>query len=233
LYPLGGITWRNECLETTHKGDRSASWALLMPVIIIAGIRFGLVTVTEAAGVAVVYSMLVGLFIYREMGLRDLCDVLYETGVTTGIIMILLSAAGIFSWLLAESQINIVVVDAIFSLSTHPVVVLLIINFLLLIIGIPLEPMPAMIIFMPALIPIGNQLGIDPIQFGWICVFNLLIGMLTPPVGMLLFVASAIGKIPMGPLVREIIPFLILCIIVLIAVTYVPWITTWVPNAIM
>lgn len=158
-----------------------ASWALCMPLIILGGIRFGIVTVTEAAGVAVVYAMLVGIFAYRELRWDSLMEVLYEAGLTTGIIMILLSAAGIFSWLLAESQVNVVVAEAILGISTNPSVVLLIINGLLLIIGCLLEPMPAMIIFLPALIPIGNQLGIDPIHFGWICVLNLMVGMLTPP----------------------------------------------------
>jgi TRAP-type transport system large permease protein len=207
-----------------------ASWALCMPLIILGGIRFGIVTVTEAAGVAVVYAMVVGAVVYRELNWQRLMDVLYEAGLTTGVIMILLSAAGIFSWLLAESQVNVVVAEAILGISTDPTLVLLIINGMLLIIGSLLEPMPAMIIFLPALIPIGNQLGIDPIHFGWVCVLNLMIGMLTPPVGLLLFVSSAIGKIPMGPLVREIVPFLILSFIVLAAVTYFPALTVWLPG---
>jgi len=208
----------------------NASWALCMPLIILGGIRFGIVTVTEAAGVAAVYAMFVGGVIYRELDWKKLMDVLYEAGLTTGIIMILLSAAGIFSWLLAESQINVVIAETILAISSDPVLVLLIINGVLLMIGCLLEPMPAMIIFLPALIPIGNQIGIDPIQFGWICVLNLMVGMLTPPVGLLLFVSSAIGKIPMGPLTHEVVPFLIVSIIVLAAVTYIPSLTVWLPN---
>lgn len=212
------------------KAIANASWALCMPLIILGGIRFGIVTVTEAAGVAAVYAMFVGGVIYRELDWKKLMDVLYEAGLTTGIIMILLSAAGIFSWLLAESQINVVIAETILAISSDPVLVLLIINGVLLMIGCLLEPMPAMIIFLPALIPIGNQIGIDPIQFGWICVLNLMVGMLTPPVGLLLFVSSAIGKISMGPLTREVVPFLIISMVVLAAVTYIPSLTVWLPN---
>ncbi|MGQ9652925.1 MAG: TRAP transporter large permease [Thermodesulfobacteriota bacterium] len=205
-------------------------WALCMPVVVVGGIRFGVVTVTEAAGVACVYALLVGMLVYRELKPSDIADVLYQAGLNTGIVMILLSASGIFSWLLVESRVQDVISDFIFGLSNNPVVVLLIINVVLLLIGIPLEPLPAMIIFIPALIPMSGKIGVDPIQFGWICVFNLMIGMLTPPVGMLLFVASAIGKIPLASLSRQIVPFLGISLAVLGLVTYVPWVTTWLPS---
>jgi tripartite ATP-independent transporter DctM subunit len=212
------------------KAATSSLWALAMPLVVVGGIRFGVVTVTEAAGVASVYAMLVGMLVYRELRFRDLVEVLYQAGLNTGIVMILLSASGIFSWLLVESRVQDVVGGFIFSLTTNPLIVLLIINAVLLLIGIPLEPLPAMIIFLPALIPLSAQIGVDPIQFGWICVFNLMIGMLTPPVGMLLFVAAAIGKIPMASLSRQILPFLALSLVVLGLVTYVPWVTTWLPG---
>jgi len=208
----------------------SAFWALLMPVIILGGIVAGVVSVTEAASLAVVYALMVGMFFYREIKIRDLKEIFYRAGLTSGVIMILLAAAGIFSWLLAESRVNILLGEYIFGLSKDPIVVLLLINLLLIFIGCLLEPLPALIIFAPALIPIGNTLGIDPIHFGTIIVLNLMIGMLTPPVGFLLFVSSAIGKIPMGPLVREVAPFLAMCLLVLMLVTFFPPITTWIPS---
>ncbi len=218
-------SWKSRLRATLN-----ASWALCMPLIILGGIRFGIVTVTEAAGVAVVYALLVGMFVYRELKWSHLAELFYQTGLTSGVILILLSAAGIFSWLLAESQISLVAAQAILAISSDPRVVLLVINALLLFLGCLLEPLPAMIIALPALIPIGLQIGVDPIQFGWICVFNLMIGMLTPPVGLLLFISAAIGKIPMGPLVREVIPFLFVSLVVLVFVTYFPPLTTWLPS---
>lgn len=219
------VSWRNRLRATLN-----ASWALCMPLIILGGIRFGIVTVTEAAGVAVVYALLVGIFVYRELKWHHLGGLFYEAGLTSGVILILLSAAGVFSWLLAESQISLVAAQAILSISPEPAVALLIINALLLFLGCLLEPLPAMVIALPALIPIGLQIGVDPIQFGWICVFNLMVGMLTPPVGLLLFISAAIGKIPMGPLVREVLPFLAMSLLVLAIVTYFPPLTTWLPR---
>jgi tripartite ATP-independent transporter DctM subunit len=201
----------------------------MMPVIVLGGIVFGVVTVTEAATTAVVYALLVGLFVYREVSIRDLPEIVYQAGVTSGVIMILLSAAGIFAWLLAESQINHVLAEFLFSLSQNPLVILLLINVLLLAVGCLLEPLPALIIFVPALIPIGARLGLDPIHFGAMMVLNLMIGMLTPPVGFLLFVVAAIGRLRMAPLVRQVMPFLIIALGVLVAATYWPPFTTWLP----
>ena len=208
----------------------SASWGLFMPMIILGGIVFGVVTVTEAATTAVVYALFVGLFIYREIRLQDLPGVIYRAGVTTGMIMILLAAAGIFAWLLAESQINYVLSEFLFSLTKNPLIILLLINLLLLIIGCFLEPLPALIIFVPALIPISNELGLDPLHFGAMVVLNLMIGMLTPPVGFLLFVVAAVGKIPIGPLTREVMPFLFIALVVLAITVFFPAFTTWIPS---
>lgn len=207
-----------------------ASWALMMPVIVLSSIIFGIATVVEAATVAVVYALIVGLLVHRELTLRDLIDGVYEAGVASGVVLILLAAAGIFGWLLAESRINIELAEFLFKITTTPWILLLMVNLLLLIIGCLIEPLPALIIFIPALIPLGSKLGIDPIHFGTIMVLNLMIGMLTPPVGFLLFVVAAIGRIPMGPLVREIRPFLLSCLVVLLLVTFVSPLTLWIPS---
>lgn len=214
------------------KAFRGAIWALFMPVIILGGIVFGITTATEAASVAVVYALFVGLFVYREFKIKDLPEIFFHSAVTSGVVMILLAAAGIFSWLLAESQVNSLLGNYIFSLSKNPFVILLLINLLLLIVGCLLEPLPALIIFVPALIPIGKAIGIDPIHFGTIIVLNLMIGMLTPPVGFLLFVVSAIGKISIGPIIKEVMPFLLMVLIVLMVVTFFPAFTTWIPSFI-
>ena len=211
---------------------RSAFWALIMPFIVLGGIVFGFVTVTEAATTAVVYAFLIGSLIYREIRIRDLPEVIYQAGVTSGVIMILLAAAGIFAWLLAESQMNYVLSDFLFSLSKNPLVILLLVNVLLLIVGCLLEPLPALIIFVPALIPIGQKLGLDPVHFGSVMVLNLMIGMLTPPVGFLLFVVAAIGKLQMAPLVRQVTPFLLIALAVLLLATFFPPFTTWLPELV-
>lgn len=207
-----------------------AGWALMMPVIIIGGIRFGLTTDTEAAAVAVLYSLGVSLFIYRGIRFGELPKLLAEAGRSTAIILFLLAAAGPFSWLVAESQISQTVVETIQSWSTNPVLVLLIINAFLLLIGCIIEPLPAMIIFLPVLIPLGAELGIDPIQFGAVVVLNLMIGLMHPPIGLLLFVVSSVGKIRIAPVMWQSLPFLAWAIVVLILTVVFPPITTWLPS---
>ena len=209
-----------------------AGWALMMPVIILGGIRFGLVTDTEAAAVAVIYSLLVSLFVYRGIRLGQLPKLLSDAGRSTAIILFLLAAAGPFSWLVAESQISQHVVDSIQAFSSNPIVVLLIINAFLLLIGCIIEPLPAMIIFLPVLIPLGAQLGIDPIQFGAVVVLNLMIGMMHPPIGLLIFVVSSVGKLRTAPVMWHVLPFLAWALIVLVLTIVFPPITTWLPSQV-
>ena len=201
-----------------------------MPVIIILGIRFGFVTDTEAAAVAALYALVVGLFIYRTIGLRTLPALLTATGQSTGAILFLLAAAGPFSWLVAESQVGAAVTALIRSITTDPTGTLLIINALLLLIGCIIEPLPAMIIFVPTLLPLIAQLGIDPIQFGCVVVLNLMIGMLHPPIGLLLFVVSSVGRVPIKAVMVESLPFLAWSLVVLAAAIVYPPITTWLPS---
>ena len=221
------VPWRGKVKATGRAG-----WALLMPVIIIGGIRFGLVTDTEAAAVAVIYSLIVSLFIYRGIGLGELRKLLFESGRSTAVILFLLAAAGPFSWLVAESQVSQTVVQTIQGWSANPIIVLLIINAFLLLVGCIIEPLPAMIIFLPVLIPLGAQLGIDPIQFGAVVVLNLMIGLMHPPIGLLLFVVSSVGKIRIGPVMWEILPFLAWAIVVLILTIVYPPLTIWLPAQI-
>lgn len=218
-------TWRERVRATARAG-----WALMMPLIIIGGIVFGVVTCTESATVAVVYALFIGLFVHRDLTFKEMIEAIYEAGITSGIVMILLAAAGVFSWLLAEAKIDAVVVEFMLGITKDPTAMLLLINILLLIIGCLMEPLPAMIIFFPALAALGHQIGIDPVHLGLIMVLNLMIGMLTPPVGFLLFVVSAIGDVRMGPLVREVFPFLIMALVVLLAVTFYPPLATWLPS---
>jgi tripartite ATP-independent transporter DctM subunit len=209
-----------------------ASWALMMPVIVIGGIRFGLLTVTESAAVAVLYALVVSFVVYRGITLAQLPRLIFHAGRSTAIVLFLLAAAGPFSWLVAESQINQTVIATIQSVSTNPIVVLLIVNVFLLLIGCIVEPLPAMIIFLPLLIPLGAQVGIDPIQFGAVVVLNLMIGLMHPPIGLLLFVVSSVGKLRLGPVMWEVLPFLGWALLVLVLTIVVPPITTWLPSQI-
>ena len=219
-------------LKAKVRATGRASWALMMPVIVIGGIRFGLLTVTESAAVAVLYALIVSFVVHRGITLTQLPRLIFQAGRSTAVILFLLAAAGPFSWLVAESQINQTVITAIQSVSTNPIVVLLIVNVFLLLIGCIVEPLPAMIIFLPLLIPLGAQVGIDPIQFGAVVVLNLMIGLMHPPIGLLLFVVSSVGKLRLGPVMWEVLPFLGWALLVLVLTIVFPPITTWLPSQI-
>lgn len=228
-YPTTPATpWRGRLSATGR-----ASWALAMPLLILLGIRFGLFTETEVAAVVVLYALLVSLLIYGDLKLRELPCLILESGKSSASILFLLAAAGPFSWLVAESQVDKHAVEFIRSLSNDPATILLWINVFLLIVGILIEPLPAMVIFLPALLPVVPLLGIDPIHFGALIVINLVIGLLTPPVGMLLFVVANIGRIPLAELSRGVVPFLLWSIIVLGLLIYFPALTTWLPNRLL
>ena len=209
-----------------------AGWALIMPLIIIGGIRFGIATETEAAAIAVLYALFVSLFIYRGLRAGELPALLLGAGKSTAAILFLLAAAGPFSWLVAESKVNDTAIALIRSVSDSPVVIMLVINLFLLLVGCLIEPLPAMIIFVPTLLPLGAQLGIDPIQFGSVIVLNLMIGLLHPPIGLLLFVVASVGRIPLAPVMRESLPFLAWSIVVLVLCILFPPITTWLPGTV-
>jgi tripartite ATP-independent transporter DctM subunit len=207
-----------------------ASWALAMPLLVILGIRFGWFTDTEVAAMVVLYALTVSLVVYRDLKVRELPSLVFEAGRASATILFLLAAAGPFSWLVAESQVSEHAVRMIRAISDDPIVIMFVINAFLLAVGCLIEPLPAMVIFLPALLPISADLGIDPIQFGVIVVINLMIGMLTPPVGLLLFVVSSISGIRMTAVAREALPFLAWAITVLAMLIVFPPLTTWLPG---
>ncbi len=212
------------------QATRRSIWALLMPVIILGGIRFGVVTDTEASAVVVVYALLIALLVYRDLKFREVGAVIYDAGRTAAGVLFLLAAAGPFAWLISESRIAQGLTDGILAITTDPFLVLLIVNLLLLAVGMILEPLPAMIIFLPALIPLQQAIGIDPVQFGMVMVMNLMIGMLTPPVGLLLFVVAAIGRMKVQAVLWEVLPFLAWSLIVLVLISAFPGLTLWLPS---
>ncbi len=196
--------------------------AILMPVIILGGIYGGVFTPTEASVVAVVYGLIVGLFIYKEIKWKDLPEVFIQSAVTSAVIMFIISCASIFGFILTREQIPLSITNALLAISDNPIIVLIIINLILLIVGTFLETSAAIIIMAPILLPVTTAVGIDPVHFGIIMVVNLAIGFITPPVGINLFVASNIANLRLEKIVRAIIPFLIILIIDIIIISFVP-----------
>lgn len=209
---------------------RGAAWAIMMPVIILGGILGGVFTPTESAAVAVFYALGVGLFVHRELTGPGIARALVETALTTGVVMLLIATTESFAWVLAREGVPQRLAQWVTGLSDSPAVVLLLVNALLLLIGIPLEPAPALVVLVPVLMPLVHALGIDPVHFGVVMVLNLVIGLVTPPVGASIFVVAAISRTPIGRLTRAMAPFLVVSIAVLLLVTYVPALSLWLPS---
>lgn len=207
--------------------------ALLMPIIIMGGILSGVFTPTEAAGVVVVYAFLVGMFFYRRLKWRRMPDVLLAAGLESAMIMLLLGLSEPFSWVVAVEQLPQMMVEAISQISSSPWVVLLLVNLALILIGIPIETAPALVIVAPVLAPMAEKLGIDPIHMGIVVCFNLVLGLVTPPVGAVLFAVCGISGLSLEKLSRAIwAPFWI-AIIVLVLITYIPALSTFLPKLLM
>lgn len=212
---------------------KEALWALGMPLIIVGGIVSGIFTATECAVVAVDYALVVGFLVHKELNLKDLSGLLARASVTSALVMFIIANASVLGWVLAFQSIPQTVVQTFLSLSTNPVVLLLIINLLLLIVGCFIETASALIIFVPLLTPLIPHLGLDPIQFGVMIVINLSIGMLTPPMGICLFIACSIGEVTMEQISKAVWPFLLIMIADLLLVCYVPFFTTFLPGLFM
>ena len=203
---------------------------LLMPLIIMGGILSGVFTPTEAASVAVAYAFFVGFFILRTLKLKDLPGIFYRSMVTTSIILIVMACANIFAWILGTQLIPQKVALAITSLTTNPYLFLLLINILLLIVGCFLEGLASIIILVPILLPLSQQMGIDPLHFGIIVVMNLMIGLITPPLGLCLFVCCSVARVDLIKLIRVSTPFILVEIGALMIVTYFPQIVLFIPH---
>ena len=204
--------------------------ALAMPVVVIGGILSGIVTPTEAAAIAVFYAVLVGAFVTRELRWSHFPPALLRSAIATGIVFLLIATSNIVTFLLAAGQVPETLGNTLRSISDNPAVFLLIANILLLVVGCFLDNIAAMIMLAPILHPIAISYGIDPLHFGFIFVLNGVVGMLTPPFGIILFVVSAIAKIPVMTLARAVLPFLLWQIVVLLLCSYVPLLVMWLPR---
>lgn len=209
---------------------RTSIWALLVPGIILGGIYSGIFTPTEAGAVAVVYAAIIGIFVYRDITVKDLPEILAGSAKTSGTILILVIMATAFGRLITLARIPTELAATITSLSDNPIMILLLINLLLLVIGMFMETISSIIIMTPILLPVATALGVDPIVFGVILTVNLAIGFCTPPLGVNLFVASGISKVSIEQLSRAILPFFVGMIVLLMLITYVPAISLFLPS---
>lgn len=209
---------------------RKAILSLLMPIIVLGGIYGGIFTPTEAAVIAVAYSFIIGVVVYRNINLFELADIFKKSAVTTAIIMIVIGTAGLFSFVLNRLGVPTMISNFFLDITSSVVVFIILVNILLLITGMFIEAAAAILILVPILLPIAINLGIDPVHFGIIMVVNLAIGMITPPVGINLFVASQISNIKLATISRAIIPFVIILFVDVLILSFIPFLSTWIPS---
>nr|WP_067286381.1 TRAP transporter large permease [Marinobacterium profundum] len=209
---------------------REALPSLLLIFIVVGGIVFGVFTAIEASAVAVLYTAFLSLVVYKSIKLIQLPAIMMSTVRMTGIIMFLLAASSAMSFAMAFSGLPAVISEIILGLADNQITVLLIINILLLIIGTFMDIGPAILIFTPILLPIATQMGVDPVHFGVVMIFNLSIGTITPPVGSGLFVGASVAQVRVESLIRPLLPFYLAIILVLFVVTYVPQLTLFLPQ---
>ncbi|MBM3408405.1 MAG: TRAP transporter large permease subunit [Betaproteobacteria bacterium] len=201
-------------------------WALAMPVIILGGIKFGVVTPTEAAVLAAVYALFVGLFIYRELKLSQLYRVMLIAAKTTAVVMFLVASALVSAWLITQANIPAELAGVLAPFREHPKLLLLIMMLLVLVVGTALDFAPTVLILTPVLMPVVKAAGIDPVYFGVLFIMNNAIGLLTPPVGIVLNVVSGVARMPMGAVIRGVTPFLIAQVTVLLLLVAFPELVT-------
>jgi tripartite ATP-independent transporter DctM subunit len=223
LQPWAG--YRSILVETVH-----AAPILVLPLIILGGILSGAFTPTEAAVVAAAYAFLVGKFLLRTLAWRDLYPICQKVGYDTANLMFIIAASAIYTWILARENVPQEIAASILSFSREPWMVLLLINIILLILGTALEPVVILVLVVPIFDPLIRALGIDPIHFGVVVTLNLMIGLLTPPMGSVIFIMMAIAKVSMEDLMRECWPFMLALTLLLLIITYVPWLVLVIPN---
>ncbi|MFD2831169.1 TRAP transporter large permease [Corticicoccus populi] len=224
-----GVEQRSS-LKDVGKAFKSAILALLTPVIVLGGIYGGIFTPTEASVIAVVYSFLVGFIIYREIKITDLFEIFRKSAVSTAVIMIVIGTAGLFGFYLSITGVPEMVYDMIDSTIANKIMFLLVLNILLLLMGMFMDGSAAILILVPLLLPTAIEFGIDPVHFGVIMICNLAIGLVTPPVGIDLFVVSQITKVPIMRVAKAVLPLVVIMFIDVLLITYLPFLSTWLPS---
>jgi len=209
---------------------KKAFWALSLMIIVIGGIRMGIFTPTEAGSIAIIYILIVSIFVYKEFKIIQLKNVLLESARATGTVMIIVMAAAGFAWIITWEGVASVITGIVTTLSTNPVVYIAIINVFLLIVGMFLEGSTALIVLIPLLVPTASALGIDLVHFGIVIILNLAIGTLTPPMGTILFLTCGLTGAKVDEVVRELIPFYAVLLSVLLMISFIPEIVLFLPN---
>lgn len=215
------------------KSFREAIWALFMPIVIIGGIITGMFTPTEAGGIAVVYAFLVGWFVYKELTSKSLVECLWNTVLTVAKIFYIIATAGLFSWLLISNGFAVLVGNFLFSITKSPLILLFIMNLFILLITTFMESIATLVLLVPIFYPIALQVGIDPIHFGVMIVIALGIGMVTPPVGLCLYIAADIANTSIPRVSKALLPYIAVVIILLTIFIFFPSITIFIPKLIM
>jgi tripartite ATP-independent transporter DctM subunit len=212
---------------------KEAILPLGMPIVILGGILSGMATPTEAAVLGVLYSLFITLFVYKSIKVRDLSDIFVNAGVSSMAVLFTVSTGVLFGWVATAEHLGPRLLNLMLSISHDRFAILFMINILLLILGMIMESIPIILLLTPILFPIIGKLGIDPVHFGVMMCLNLMIGLLTPPIGLNLFISSAIAKVPVDEIVKSVWPMIIFLILVLFLITIFPPLVTWVPNLLM
>ena len=205
-------------------------WALAAVIIVVVGVVGGWFTATESAAIAVIYSLIVSVYIYKGLNWKGVWGALEQCVDTLAIVLILIATSSIFGYCLTTLHVPDLAANAIIGLTDNPVIIALLLNLILLILGCIMDMAPIILIATPILLPIATQIGIDPVQFGIIIVLNCGIGLLTPPVGAVLFIGSAVGKVKMEKVVKATLPFYVCMIITLLLITFIPGISLGLPR---
>jgi C4-dicarboxylate transporter DctM subunit len=209
---------------------RASAWGLGLPVILLGGIYSGVFTATESAAVACAYGLFVGMVIYKQVNVKELWEILQSTGLTSGAILLITAGASAFSWLLTMTGTPTALANSVLSLSDSSVAITALLNVIMLIAGFFLDSASAIIVLAPLMTPIASEVGIDPVHFGIINLVNYSVGMITPPVGLNLFVAVTISKMNLLEIFRGCLPFLGIMMIGLVIITYIPWLSLAIPS---
>jgi tripartite ATP-independent transporter DctM subunit len=228
-YPKGEVIPMRQALKICGE----ALWGLMAMVIILGGILSGIFTATESAAIAVLWSFFVTMFIYRDYKWSELPKLMHRTVRTISIVMILIGFAASFGYIMTLMQIPSKITTMFLTLSDNRYVILMCINVMLLLLGTVMDMAPLILILTPILMPVILGIGVDPVQFGMIMLVNLGIGLITPPVGAVLFVGSAVGKVSIEKTVKALLPFYGVLFLVLLAVTYIPALSLWLPNLVL
>ncbi|WP_200410843.1 TRAP transporter large permease [Virgibacillus salexigens] len=228
--------WRGNQTSFQFKSVLRAAWdaklALLVPIFILGGIYGGIMTPTEAAAVAVLYGLIIGMFVYKDLSMKAVYENVVKAGMTSSIIILLIVMASIFGKLITLERVAETVANFVLGISENQIIILLLLNILLLLVGLVIEALAAIVILTPILLPMAMEIGVDPIHFGLMMIFNLAIGFITPPVGVNLFVAASVAKLRIEEVIKGIGPLLVTLVVILLFITYIPAISMWLVDVL-